>query len=85
MYHGVFTLLPFLSISGLRVILPIPYRFGLQQSLYAHVQVCSHPHPLGLGSLMIWKSSLVTGSTSHKLVTSDVSRILWRYYNDSVG
>jgi hypothetical protein len=29
-------------------------------------------------------SSLVTGSTSHKLVTSDVSRILWMYYNDSV-
>lgn len=28
-------------------------------------------------------SSLVTGSTSHKLVTSDVSRILWMYYNDS--
>jgi len=30
-------------------------------------------------------SSLVTGSTSHKLVTSDVSRILWLYYNDSVS
>jgi hypothetical protein len=29
-------------------------------------------------------SSLVTGSRSHKLVTSDVSRILWYYYNDSV-
>ncbi|KAI9510852.1 phosphatidylinositol synthase [Russula earlei] len=28
-------------------------------------------------------SSLVTGSRSHKLVTSDVSRILWYYYNDS--
>ncbi|KAI0028116.1 CDP-diacylglycerol-inositol 3-phosphatidyltransferase [Vararia minispora EC-137] len=28
-------------------------------------------------------SSLVTGSKSHKLVTSDVSRILWWYYNDS--
>ncbi|KAF9264806.1 phosphatidylinositol synthase [Marasmius fiardii PR-910] len=28
-------------------------------------------------------SSLVTGSRSHKLVTSDVSRILWLYYNDS--
>ncbi|KIL69674.1 hypothetical protein M378DRAFT_184084 [Amanita muscaria Koide BX008] len=28
-------------------------------------------------------SSLVTGSSSHKLVTSDVSRILWLYYNDS--
>jgi len=28
-------------------------------------------------------SSLATGSTSHKLVTSDVSRILWMYYNDS--
>lgn len=27
-------------------------------------------------------SSLVTGSKSHKLVTSDVSRILWFYYND---
>jgi len=30
-------------------------------------------------------SSLVTGSTSHKLVTSEVSRILWLYYNDSVS
>ncbi|TFK76525.1 phosphatidylinositol synthase [Pluteus cervinus] len=28
-------------------------------------------------------SSLATGSRSHKLVTSDVSRILWLYYNDS--
>lgn len=28
-------------------------------------------------------SSLLTGSRSHKLVTSDVSRILWYYYNDS--
>lgn len=28
-------------------------------------------------------SSLVTGSRSHKLVTSEVSRILWLYYNDS--
>ncbi|KAI5122056.1 hypothetical protein M0805_006040 [Coniferiporia weirii] len=28
-------------------------------------------------------SSLVTGSRSHKLVQSDVSRILWYYYNDS--
>lgn len=28
-------------------------------------------------------SSLATGSRSHKTVTSDVSRILWRYYNDS--
>lgn len=28
-------------------------------------------------------SSLTTGSTSHKTVTSDVSRILWYYYNDS--
>lgn len=30
-------------------------------------------------------SSLITGSTSHKLVTSDVSWILWYYYNDSVS
>lgn len=28
-------------------------------------------------------SSLATGSTSHKTVTSEVSRILWYYYNDS--
>ncbi|RDB21505.1 CDP-diacylglycerol--inositol 3-phosphatidyltransferase [Hypsizygus marmoreus] len=28
-------------------------------------------------------SSLLTGARSHKLVTSDVSRILWLYYNDS--
>ncbi|KAJ7709966.1 CDP-alcohol phosphatidyltransferase-domain-containing protein [Mycena rosella] len=27
-------------------------------------------------------SSLVTGSVSHKLVTGDVSKILWWYYND---
>ncbi|QRW14465.1 CDP-alcohol phosphatidyltransferase [Ceratobasidium sp. AG-Ba] len=29
-------------------------------------------------------SSLVTGSKSHKAVTSEVSRILWYYYNNSV-
>lgn len=28
-------------------------------------------------------SSLVTGSSSHKKITQDVSRILWYYYNDS--
>ncbi|OCF36219.1 CDP-diacylglycerol-inositol 3-phosphatidyltransferase [Kwoniella heveanensis BCC8398] len=28
-------------------------------------------------------SSLTTGSASHKAVTSDVSKILWYYYNDS--
>ncbi|WVQ77319.1 hypothetical protein IAR50_007003 [Cryptococcus sp. DSM 104548] len=28
-------------------------------------------------------SSLATGSSSHKTVTSDVSRILWYYYNDT--
>lgn len=28
-------------------------------------------------------SSLITGSSSHKMVTSDVSWILWYYYNDS--
>ncbi|PWN29163.1 hypothetical protein BDZ90DRAFT_140435 [Jaminaea rosea] len=28
-------------------------------------------------------SSLLTGAASHKLVTSEVSRILWYYYNDS--
>ena len=32
-----------------------------------------------------YSSSLVTGARSHKLVTSDVSRILWLYYNDSVS
>ncbi|KAI9632844.1 CDP-alcohol phosphatidyltransferase-domain-containing protein [Dioszegia hungarica] len=29
-------------------------------------------------------SSLATGSTSHKTVTSDVSRILWLYYNNKI-
>lgn len=28
-------------------------------------------------------SSLVTGSASHKIVTSETSKILWYYYNDS--
>ncbi|THU86409.1 CDP-diacylglycerol-inositol 3-phosphatidyltransferase [Dendrothele bispora CBS 962.96] len=32
---------------------------------------------------MHMNSSLVTGSTSHKKVTSDVSRILYAYYNNS--
>lgn len=36
------------------------------------------------GSINTLFSSLVTGSRSHKLVTSDVSHILWLYYNDSV-
>ncbi|KAG8861183.1 CDP-diacylglycerol-inositol 3-phosphatidyltransferase [Tulasnella sp. 330] len=31
---------------------------------------------------MVTDRSLVTGSRSHKLVTSQVSRILWYYYND---
>lgn len=30
-------------------------------------------------------STLLTGAASHKLVTEDVSRILWYYYNDSVS
>lgn len=30
-------------------------------------------------------SSLTTGSSSHKIVGADVSRILWYYYNDSVS
>lgn len=30
-------------------------------------------------------SSVATGSASHKKVTSDVSRILWLYYNDAVS
>jgi len=34
--------------------------------------------------LILLRSSLVTGSKSHKLVTSEVSRILWFYYNDPV-
>ena len=29
-------------------------------------------------------SSLVTGSSSHKMIEANVSRILWLYYNDSV-
>ncbi len=29
-------------------------------------------------------SSLVTGSSSHKKITQDVSRILWLYYNNKV-
>ena len=35
--------------------------------------------------LMVLCRSLATGSTSHKTVKSDVSRILWYYYNDNVG
>jgi hypothetical protein len=34
---------------------------------------------------MVLCRSLATGSTSHKTVKSDVSRILWYYYNDNVG
>ena len=30
-------------------------------------------------------ASLVTGATSHKLVQSDVSKILWLYYNNRVS
>lgn len=54
-------------------------------SHYMHMYRCvlslrsclSSPHRISF-------SSLVTGSRSHKLVTSEVSRILWYYYNDSV-
>jgi CDP-diacylglycerol--inositol 3-phosphatidyltransferase len=56
-------------------------------SHYMHMYRCV----LSLLSLVVGSSSrldhssLVTGSRSHKLVTSEVSRILWYYYNDSVS
>jgi hypothetical protein len=47
---------------------------------YYHFPTCLFIHM----NLTCSRSSLVTGSKSHKLVTSDVSRILWFYYNDPV-
>jgi CDP-diacylglycerol--inositol 3-phosphatidyltransferase len=50
-----------------------------------------HMYRLAFGSdparafLTLLFSSLVTGSKSHKAVTSEVSRILWYYYNNSVS
>lgn len=57
----------------------------LRQSLHAHVQVRIASRSLFTSrGLIHTRSSLITGQTSHKLVKSDVSFILWLYYNDSV-
>jgi len=74
-------------IPQLRFIVPVPNIVGFRKSLHAHVQVCPTPILCDLwGHLSyLFNSSLVTGSRSHKLVTSDVSHILWLYYNDSVS
>ena len=83
-HYILFIVLSFVGVSGVLDSLPIPYRTGFQQSLYAYVQVSCWQSSKGNNSSRFFHSSLVTGSTSHKLVTSDVSRILWMYYNDSV-
>lgn len=40
---------------------------------------------LCVGHRVLPSSSLITGSRSHKVITSDVSRILRGYYNDPVS
>ena len=64
---------------------PVPYRTRLQQPLHAHVQVSSVTSTVQLTVYSASRSSLATGAKSHKLVKSDVSRILWYYYNDPVS
>ena len=80
-------MLPVVSISAVCSGLPIFDLIGLCEPLHAHVQVSvlQTISPPFVDVLPALRSSLVTGSRSHKLVTSDVSRILWYYYNDSVS
>lgn len=73
-----------LRVSDLRRLVPVPHSIGLFKPLYAHVQVRC-PARFNYSFLMFVHSSIITGSSSHKLVTSDVSRILWLYYNDRVS
>ena len=86
MYDVLLVVLLIFSVPKLDGSVSIPYRTRFCQPLHAHVQVrflfwrYSGPSEL----MPLNQSSLVTGSRSHKLVTSDVSRILWYYYNDSV-
>ena len=76
-------LLCFLSTAYPRLQLLFQFLITLDfSSHYIHMYSCvSLPRQRLLADVR----SLVTGSSSHKAVTSDVSRILWLYYNDSVG
>ena len=85
MRDGVFAVLSRERLSGLGAWLPVHYRARFRQSLYAYVQVCLSMYRFGAAKgTEARDSSLVTGSTSHKIVRNDVSRILWWYYNDNV-
>ncbi len=85
MHNVLLTLLPLICISGLCNPVPVSNCARFQQSLHAYVQVRKQNGESGGLCLTYPISSLVTGSRSHKTVTSDVSRILNLYYTDSVS
>lgn len=72
-------LLSCLDLPRLCHLFPVSHCPRLQQSLYAYVQVRGSLRILSLAHEIF--SSLVTGSTSHKLVKSEVSYILSLYYD----
>jgi len=51
-------------------------------SHYIHMYSCVACY---MTRAMLTARTLVTGSSSHKTVTQDVSRILWLYYNNTVS
>ena len=81
LHHRVFAVLPVGRVSSVVFAVPVPDHAGLRFALHSHVFVSLCAANMSSADL---RRSLVTGSSSHKAVTSDVSRILWYYYNDSV-
>lgn len=81
------------GLPGIRAPVSVPDHARLQQSLHAYVQVRPGVRlsvvcislTLQPDHLACTHSSLVVGARSHKLVTKNVSRILWYYYNDPVS
>lgn len=69
------------SLPTLGPTIPVPNQSWFRFPLHAHVLV-SPSDPILIMCLTF--RSLATGSTSHKTVQSDVSRILWYYYNNSL-
>ena len=80
MRDGLSSVLPDEDLPELVAIDHVPHLAGLLFALYSHVLVSLSGHRRSWLTI----STLVTGSVSHKKVTSDVSRILWLYYNNKV-
>jgi len=95
-HHVVLALFLGGRVPQVRPGIPRSHLVGFRQPLHAHVLVSVGrggrsiatsvvPQLIIVRSSRRRPSSLATGSASHKTVTSEVSRILWYYYNDSVG